>query len=206
MGTLFRKYCPTCDRDTETNVTFDGFAGAAITNSRQGGEIVSLGYLAYIADDGDLVPLPHPIESCALHAAGATWTRATIHGRLLRITNLICTDCGAQNTTATLDTGGIGCVPSLLLVGIAIACNILVFSFHPIIEAFLVWMAVFTPPWLIDRYVWLRYRGNVRPHQTDRCNLCGGRHVLSLANARNSSLCCPRCKQKTMTIEVAGRS
>lgn len=206
MGILFRKYCPTCDCNTETNVTFDGFAGAAITDSWQGGEIVSDGHLAYIADDGHLVPLPHPIEGYALHAAGATWTRAAIHGRLIYIGNLICTDCGAQNTTATLHTGGLGCVPGILLAGIAIACNILVFSFHPIIEAFFVWMAAFAPPWLIDRCIWLRYRENAHPYQTDGCSQCGGRRVLSLANARNSSVYCPRCKQKTMTIEVAGRS
>ena len=31
----------------DTNVTFDGFAGATITHPQRGGEIVSEGYLAY---------------------------------------------------------------------------------------------------------------------------------------------------------------
>jgi len=207
MPTLYRKYCPTCDPNTETDVTCDGIVGAVITKSRQGGEIISDGYFAYLSDQGDLVPLPHPVESRALQAAaGVTWTQAAIHGRLIHIHNLICTDCGTQSTTATLHTGGAGCIAGLQLAGIAIALNTLVFSFHPIIEVFLVWAAMFAPLLIMDRYIWLRYRGNASSYQTRRCRQCGGSHVRSLARARKYSLCCPRCRQMTMKIEITGRS
>ena len=74
MGTVYRKFCPACNGNAETNVTFNGFAGAAITDSRRGGEIVSDGHVAYIGDSGELIPLPHPIESHALDAAGSPRT------------------------------------------------------------------------------------------------------------------------------------
>lgn len=206
MGTVYRKFCPACHGDAETDVTFDGFAGAVLTHSQRGGEIVSDGYLAYIADSGDLVPLPHPLESRALKAAGGTWTRAEIQGRLIYIHNLICADCGAENTTASLHTGGAGCITGLVLGAVAFACSILLFNLHPIIGIVLAWIAMFAPSFLIDRYVRIRYRDNAVPHQSTRCSQCGGDHLVSLASARRGPFPCPRCHQKTMTIEVAGRS
>ena len=206
MGTVYRKFCPVCDGDRKPNVTFDGFAGAVITDSSRGGEIVSAGHVAYIADSGDLVPLPHPIESHALDAAGGTWTDAAIHGRLIYIHNLICADCGTQNTTASLHIGGTGCITGLILAAVAMACNVLVFNFHPIAKIVLVWVALFAPSLLIDRYVRLRYRENAVPHQTKRCTQCGGGKLVSLASAKKNPLPCPRCNQRAMTIEIAGRS
>lgn len=206
MGTLYCKFCPACDGDGETNVTFDGFAGAAVTSSGRGGEIVSEGYVAYIADSGDLVPLPHPIESHALDTAGGTWTDAAIHGRLIYIHNLICADCGTQTTTASLHVGGTGCVAGLVLAAIAITCNIFLFNLHPVVEIILVWMAMFAPSMVIDRYVRFRYRDNAAPHQNGRCVQCGGSNLFSFATARKGPIPCPRCQQNTMTIEIAGRS
>jgi len=206
MGTLYRRFCSTCDCDAETNVAFDGFAGATLTDAGRGGEIVSDGHVAYIADSGGLVPLPHPIESHALDAAGGTWNDAAIHGRLIYIHNLICADCGAQNTTASLHVGGTGCVEGLVLAAIIIACNIFLINFHVVVEIVFVWMAMFAPSILIDRYVRFRYRANAVPHQTNHCDTCGGHNLLPLSSARKSSIPCPRCTGGTMSIEIAGRS
>lgn len=206
MGTLYRKFCPACDGNADTNVTFDGFVGAAITNSRSGGEIVSEGHVAYIADNGDLVPLPHPMESEALAAAGGTWGDAAIHGRLLYIHNLICADCGTPNTTASLHVGGEGCGTGLVLAAIMILCNILLFKLHPIIEAMLVCIAMFAPAMLIELYVRFRYHPNVVPHQTNRCVACGGCKLMPLSFVQKRCVPCPRCRQETLTIEIVGRS
>jgi hypothetical protein len=206
MGTLYRKICPACDGDTETNVTFDGFAGAAITNPLRGGEIVSDGYLAYIAGNGDLVQLPHPIESHALKAAGGTWNDAATHGRLLYIHNLICADCGTQNTTASLHVGGVGCGTGLVLGAIAISCNILLFKLHPIAAIIIAWIAMLAPSMLIDRYVRFLYHHNAVPHQATRCSACNGCNLVPLTIVRKRPVPCPRCRQKALTIEIAGRS
>ena len=206
MGTLYRKFCPVCDADTETNLTFDGFVAATATDSRRGGKIISEGYVAFIADSGELIPLPHPLESHSLEAAGGTWTDAAIHGRLLYINNLVCADCGTENTTASLHGEGTGCATGLMLAAITLACNIFLFNFHPIAEFILVGMAMCAPSMLIGRYVRIRYAGNVVPHQSNRCTRCGGSHLLSLASARKNSILCPRCRQKSMTIEIAGIS
>ncbi|MGN6546787.1 MAG: hypothetical protein ACTHK7_17155 [Aureliella sp.] len=206
MGTLYRKFCPTCDRNRKPDVTFHGFVGAALNHSPMGGEIVSGGYAAYLADDGSLVPLPHPFESRLLRAAGTTLAEAALRGRLLSIHELICADCGAENTTATLRNAGTGCITGLALATIAIACNVLLFSFHPIVEIGLVCMAMFTPELLIDRYLRFRYRKNASPYQTSRCRRCGSGRLLPLSIARKYLWTCPRCKQKSMRIEIAGRS
>ncbi len=206
MGTLYRKYCPACDGSADINVTFDGFVGAAIADSQRGGEIVSGGHVAYIADTGELVPLPHPIESDALAAAGGTWTSAAIRGRLIYIHNLICTDCGSDNTTASLHTGGTGCTTGLALAAIAIACNVLLFNFHAVVEMVLIWTALFVPSSIVDRYVRIRYRDNATQHQTTRCAQCGSDNLVSLGSSTKVPLPCPRCNQRTMRITVAGRS
>ncbi len=206
MGTLYRKYCPECDGNAEANVTFDGFAGAAIRNPLRGGEIVSQGHVAYIADSGDLVPLPHPIEYQSLDAAGGKWGDAAIHGRLLYIHNLVCADCGTPNTTATLHVGGTGCVTGLVLGSAAIAGNVFLFNLQPAFETFVVFVALFAPSLLIDLYVRIRYRSNAVPYQTKHCTHCGGGRLVPLASAKKRSLHCPRCKQETLTIEIAGRS
>lgn len=206
MGILYRKFCPTCDGNAKPDVTFDGFAGATLTDSLRGGEIVSGGHLAYIADTGELVPLPHPIESHALHAAGGTWTNAAIHGRLLYIDNVICADCGTQHRTASVHAGPTGCTPGLVLAGITITCNVFLFNFHRTMEIVLVWMATFLPSLIGDRYVRIRYRDNAVPHQTTRCAQCGCGRLVSLGSSTKTPLPCPRCKQRTMRIEIAGLS
>lgn len=206
MGTLYRKFCPSCDRSDETNSTFDGFAGAALTDTGRGGEIVPEGYVGYIADNGELVPLPHPIESQALNAAGGTWNDAAIHGRLLYIHNLICADRGTQNTTASHHVGGTDCIAALVLASIVLTCNIFLFNLHSLIEIMFVCIAMLAPSTLIDRYVRFRYRANAVLHQNEHCDMCGNENLLSLATAQKSSLPCPRCSVGTMSVKIAGRS
>ncbi len=206
MGTLYRKYCVTCDGDDETNVTFDGFAGAAITDSKCGGEIVTNGHVAYLTDDVELVALPHPVESHALQSLGVTWDHAALRGRLIYVHNLICRDCGTANTTASLHTGGVGCLVGLLLAAAMIVINIFLLDLHFIAESVLVWGALFAPSMVIDRYVGFRYRGNAEPFRFRGCNQCNGTNVVSIARARRHQLTCPRCHNDTMNIEIAGKS
>src|ERR1044072_5088277 len=102
MGTLYHKSCAHCDADREPSITFDGFVGAVVSDRSRGGEIIADGYLAFLNSDRELIPLPHPAEQSTLKQQGETWRHATLNGRLLRIENLVCRDCGEMNSAASL--------------------------------------------------------------------------------------------------------
>jgi hypothetical protein len=207
MGTLYRKRCDTCDDGPEPSVTFEGFSGATITNATRGGEIITDGYLAYITEDGDLVPLPHPLEEETLHKHGGTWRDATLHGRLLHVHNLLCLDCGAPNTSASLSTfTGTGCLAGLCLAVVMIIANIYLIDLHGLIEYLLVWLVAFVPSMIVAIYVRIRYTTNTKPFLFQKCTDCGGHRVVSVRRAMKRAMVCRRCGNRSVTVEIAGRS
>jgi hypothetical protein len=125
MPTVYRQYCEQCDADRDTEITYDGFAGAVVTSSKRGGKIIAGHYLAYCDVNDTLVPLPHPIETSALKKQNDTWFNATIHGRLFRITNLICKQCGALNQSPNLCSTQLGC-----MIGIPLGIFVFVILSH----------------------------------------------------------------------------
>lgn len=205
MGTIYRKYCDKCDADSAQDISFDGFAGAAITNNSEGGKIISEGYLALLNPAGMLIPLPHPIESSALHQQGETWSGATRTGRILRVTNLICSDCGAMNTTADLSASAYGCGFGLILSIGLIAANTWYLKLPVFIASLMIWAGLILPHLMIDAYLRMRFRANVRPFRFKRCT-CGSRKAISIARAGKKLFPCKRCGEKSVRIEIAGRS
>jgi len=206
MGTVYRKFCPHCDGGSESKATFDGFAGAVIGFPDRGGEILAEHYLAYRASDDTLIPLPHPIEEHALREQGDTFPNAARKGRLLEVTNLICSDCGAANTSARLAIGHAGCFSGLVLAAIMFAINKYLLTFPRFVEAMLVGMAILMPSLLFNRYIYSRYRDTAAKYRRKSCEQCNSPALISLRAASNQAVTCPRCKGKTLTCEIAGRS
>lgn len=204
MGTLFRITCDHCD--TKTNVTFDGFVGAALTEFDKPGEIVSDGYVAYLSPQGKLVVLPHPLESSSLAAAGGSWNRSSLSGRLLRFTNLICLDCGALNKTARIHSAGPGCT---LMVPMGIATFVLGDWLLPLptwIMFTLSWVAAAIPPWIEGTYVNMVHGENAAPYRFQHCVQCGGSKAIPLSDSLKKKLPCPKCGERTISISYAGKS
>lgn len=205
MGTIYRKYCETCDADSEQEVTFDGFAGAAILDGNAGGEIISDGYLAILKPTGDLIALPHPVEDFTLSEQGETWRAATRSGRILRVTNLICPGCGAMNTTASLSAHSSGCVFGLILAATLVPVSIWLLHLPVPLELLMIWSALFIPNLAISLYLRTRFQRNVQPFRFERCE-CGSKKAVSIERARKKKFPCMRCKSKSVRIEIAGRS
>ena len=205
MGTIYRKYCETCDVDSEQEVSFDGFAGAAILDGNAGGEIISDGYLALLKPTGDLVALPHPVEDFTLTEQGETWGAATWSGRILRVTNLICPDCGAMNTTASLSAHSSGCVFGLIFAGGLVPASIWLLHLPVPLEILMIWSALFIPNLIIWLYLRTRFQANVKPFHFERCD-CGSTKTVSIERARKKRFPCTKCKNKSVRIEIAGRS
>jgi hypothetical protein len=205
MGTIYRKYCETCDADSGQKVTFEGFAGAVISNGNAGGEIIDDGYLALLKPTGELVALPHPVEDSALREQGETWSGATWSGRILHVTNLICPECGTMNTTASLSANSYGCVCGLVLAaGMAAVCKWW-FKLSGPLEMLMIWSALFLPNLLISFYLRTRFQENARPFLFERCK-CGSKKAVSVKQARKKVFPCTRCKNKSVRIAIAGRS
>lgn len=204
MGTLYRKCCENCD--TAQNVTYEGFVGAAISDGGKPGDIMSEGYLAYLRTDNDLVTLPHPLEESALEGAGGSWNSATLSGRILSFTNLICTDCGTINTTASVHSGSLGCITGLVAATSTIAATLWLLHFHWLIEVGLVWLAMFGPMFACDFYVRRRYSKNAAPYKFVRCIKCGGDSAIALSSRQNRKLPCEKCGQDSVTLTIAGKS
>lgn len=204
MGVLYRKSCSHCD--TRENVTFDGFVGAAINKRELPGQIIAAGHLAYLAPEGNLIVLPHPIEGLALAGAGGKWNSACINGKILSITKLICTDCGTLNSTARVHSGGLGCATGLVAAVLMIAADVWLLQLPLFIEIALVWVALFGPGLIVDSYIRLRYARNAEPFRFRRCENCGGTNAIPLTSNRSQSLPCNQCGQKSVTITFAGKS
>lgn len=210
MGLLYRKYCENCD--SQQKVTFDGFAGAVISDNVSSGEVLSEWYLAYLKFNNELIVLPHPVEESTLNSrCGTSMNKATLKGRILSITNLICCSCGTINTTASLKTGtSHGCITGLVLALIMIAVNIWVLDLYWGIEYMLVWLALLAPlllcGFLGDFYINRRYSQNAMPFKFQNCKNCGSSDAIPLHAAKSRKFMCPKCGEQSVTITIAGRS
>jgi hypothetical protein len=207
MGTLYHKSCTDCDVDREQSVTFNGFAGAVLSGRARGGEIIADGYLAFLNSEGELVPLPHPVEQSTLEQQGETWRRAALNGRLLRIHNPICRDCGRMNSAASLTSiTDAGCLLGVISALVMVAVNSWLLKLPSFAEYLLFWLALLAPSTAIWIYVWVRFHKSAQRFRFAKCHGCGSRNGISLGRAVGKSLPCNRCGRNTMRISVAGRS
>jgi hypothetical protein len=204
MGTLFRIRCDQCD--TKQNITFDGFAGAAIMHGGVPGDILPQGYLAYVRSEDEIKVLPHPIETLSLEGAGGSWTSATLNGQILSFTNLICTNCGTINTTACVHSGALGCTTGIAAGILMIVANATVVEAPFLLKLALVWLAFFAPMLVCDFYVRRRHSKKAIPYRFSGCTNCGSEAAIPFAKATKVNLPCRKCGQNTATISFAGKS
>ena len=204
MGVLFRITCDTCH--SRPNVTFDGFVGAALNDADKPGDIVADGYLAYLTQEGELIVLPHPMESSRLASAGGSWTKSGLNGQILRFTNLICHDCGTINKTAEIHSSGLGCTTGFYAGIATIALNIWLFDLPRWVEFGLFWASLMLPMLLADWYVRRKHSCNAIPYQFTNCVNCNGTDASALTANRNKKLPCVKCGEKSVTISFGGKS
>ena len=91
-------------------------AGACVTDGRgDEGQLTPAFYIG-LEVNGDIIPLPHPIESHRLEELGETWRSAQNKGILLRVQCRICRSCGEFVRIPVVSRCySSGCLPSLAL-------------------------------------------------------------------------------------------
>lgn len=204
MGTIYRKFCPSCDLGTEPIVTFDGFAGAAIMERSKAGEIVCGSFLAFLNATGELVPLRHPCEDMDLEEQGISWSDATWNGRLILVTNLICQDCGMMSTTAEFSASHVGCLTGMCLAIIS-AVALPYFDMPILVVGLAIWLSLFMPNLFVAMYLRMRFKKQIQKFQLAEC-ICGSKNLTPIAAVGKKKLPCTRCSNMTLQIEIAGRA
>jgi hypothetical protein len=156
---------------------------------------------AYVGEDEGLVPLPRPLGPATFRDLGTTWHRAALRGRVLRVRNLVCVDCGTLNAdVSTTGVSGAGCLTALLL---AVAAYVLLHHVLAVERGLALlgaYVLLVLPVAAMSLYVGLRYRERTRRLGFSACVRCGWRRGLSPGRARRRTLPCPSCGEKTLKI------
>lgn len=202
MPTLYRIYCEHCDAvGGKDQPNFKGFAGAAITGGNSAGVVTQGWRRSVLKEDGEWAPIRHPIEDADMRLSGYTYWSASVSGRLIITHEMICLRCGILNETSKLEfISPVFCFVSL---GLAIGC-----LFLPIGEwRFpILFVALYLSTLLPTHIIRILYWNRGKELRLKHCTGCGGRKFQSIESAIRKPAICPRCKQRTQKVEVAGRS
>jgi predicted RNA-binding Zn-ribbon protein involved in translation (DUF1610 family) len=186
MSTAYRIKCEKCGVPDET-----GAKGLRVPAESR----------AYLADDERLVPLPSPIDAASLKEQGITWHRAAICGRVLRVRNIICPDCGAMNAdVSTTYVTSAGCLMSLALAVMAYLLLHHVAGIERSLALIVGYALLILPSLTLSQYVAIRHRERTRRLGFNGCVKCGSKKRMTVSKARGRTLPCPACGEKTLKI------
>lgn len=203
MPSVYRIECTHCGRSPNPG---NGVAGHVTTDGRKGGKILPEGYLALKLEDGQYAVLPHPVEDSVLKQHGYAWIGASRHGRLFRVTYLICAQCGQLQKEYQHHDSRSGCLVAIISVpmatlllkfwlGMALGLSLVMSCF--------VMTGVFG---LVSLANWLRWRGANRLLKLTACADCGGGKFKTIPQAVSKAFPCPFCKTNNMRYDWAGVS
>jgi len=202
---VYRAVCTHCHYAPEAK---DGGLIAYVTlDGRSDGSILPGGYLAFRRDDGEVVPLPHPLEGAMLKENGGSWGAAARSGRLFDVTYKVCMACGTlHKETRVRGDDGLGCNGSLLTAIVTPLVCTLVFRMR--IVSALGWACLMPYVFLAGLWVFYRIRwasANASMKLT-QCSSCGGSEFRDLFQSTKRPMMCPNCKTRSMVYSVAGDS
>jgi hypothetical protein len=205
MSTIYRAVCTHCHHAPE--MSDGGLVAYATFDGRSDGSILPGGYLAFRRDDGEIVPLPHPLEDATLRENGGSWGSASRSGRLLCVTYKVCTACGTLHKEMRVHWNvHAGCIGALL----AAAATVLVCTQLLSLPFLCALKWVFIMPFaflgigsLLCRLRWRSVNASMR---LARCSACGGSRFCTVDQATRRAMMCPNCKTRSMVYSMAGRS
>jgi hypothetical protein len=205
MPLVYLLHCEQCDAEGDSEITYDGFVGASLIASRNGGKIVTSHFPAYLNEEDVLIALPHPLEASTLEEQGVTWSQARFSGRLFGVTILICQNCGALNHSPKLNTSA-GCLAPIACYGITFALLRLLTSIPVAFIALLAMIPVGLPDLLLRYWLNSRYRDRVARHAFKGCHRCGSTDTKAVEDCVNKRVVCEKCGNKSSHLTVAGIS
>lgn len=202
MPLLYRIYCEHCDAvGGKDQPTYKGFESVAVIGGEIGGVITQGWHLSVMKEDGEWVPIRHPIEESDMKSSGYTWWTASIRGRIIHTEEVFCENCGIVNEDNKLDFPSLACCLPMLVM--AIVSLFLPIGFWKIPVAIFFYVGgIILPTQAIRLIYWERNKGL----RIKNCHACGGGKFRSIESARSKPVICPRCRQRTQKVEAAGMS
>lgn len=215
MPTLFQGICRHCGHQTPPLSKGYGavFVDQPVAQAQRhvAGAVVASGDGSAMASVDDLrfVVLRHPIEDSDLAKTGYTWHDLLRQGRYVRVTNVICRDCGTLFQRRRLSPpGAFGCITAMTLgVVVGLAAGLWMRSF---VLGLLAWYVVATAvsigaEFCAALYVRLRFRARAKALAAERtCPRCGADNAKTIGSGR--SVVCSACCRRSLRFKVAGVS
>jgi hypothetical protein len=205
MPLLYLLHCEQCDAEGDSEITYDGFVGASLIASENGGKIVTSHFVAYLNDEETMIALPHPIESSTLEAQGVTWSQAMFSGRLFGVEIVICQQCGALNHAPKLNTWA-GCLAPIACYAITFSLLRLLTSIPTEFIAILAMVPMALPDIFVRYWLNSRYRDRVARHTFKGCHRCGSAVARAVEGCVNKRVVCEKCGNQSCHVTVAGIS
>ena len=215
MPTLFQGTCRHCGHTTPLLCEVYGavFADRPVAQAQHevAGAVLTSGVAGAMAsiDDPRFVVLRHPIEDSDLRKTGYSWRDLLKQGRYVRVTNVICRECGTLFRRRRLaPPGGFGCITGLGLGVVAgLAMGIVTTSVTAaLLAGYVVATAVSIGAGFgAVVYVRLRFAARASALAAERkCPACGADNAKTVGWGR--SVVCPACRQRGLRFAAAGVS
>lgn len=110
-----RIYRVQTSEDTEAQGFHPSLAGAVTFDGQKTGKLTPGEYQALLIGD-EIKPLRHPAENSTLKAHNQTYLSASLQGRLLKVDERICLQCGSLFDSPRIVFSPVaGCLPALIL-------------------------------------------------------------------------------------------
>ncbi|MCE9532398.1 MAG: hypothetical protein K8T89_14950 [Planctomycetes bacterium] len=163
-------------------------------------------------DDRRIVILEHPLETAILKELGVTEWSAGIGGRMLYIRQVVCRACGTLYKVRRLSatTGSTGCLVILCLsAGIGAYVGWQRNSFPlAFLAGWLGMIGMLVPTELVVSQ-FVRWSYQDRAKEFDRgpdCPNCHSKKYVCFRPPRWGKLRCPKCLQKSVRVNIVGKS
>jgi hypothetical protein len=218
MSAIHQGICSNCGYET---APMAGECGAVlVTPPVKSEEKVAVGRLlaseilgdrATVQDD-QLIVLGHPLETSILAGTGYTWHELLRQGRYVRITEVICRQCGNIFAKRQLAVpGGVGCrVISLnLIAGIVSGIGIGSWT-HSLLLAIVTFIGA---AWCLEtgcetfahRHLQRRFHERAIVFASDAlCPVCNADDSVSFTSAKRNR--CPACREESLNVKMVGIS
>jgi hypothetical protein len=215
MPTVYQGICRDCGYTTSFLSEEYGavFVDQPVAEAQQelAGAVIMAGNSGPMAsiDDHRFVVLRHPGEESDLRATGYTWRDLLKQGRYVRVTNVICRECGTLFQRRRLAApNAFGCVTALVL-GVIVGLSAGI-RMRSISAGFAAWfvgamVVLIGAEFCAALYVRLRFRTRAKMLAAERtCPGCGADHAKKIGWGR--SVACPSCRRCSLRFKVVGIS
>jgi len=208
MPSIIRAHCADCDSEGRPTPDWKGFSAYVTEKKPASGRLLASEYLAVLTEGGEIICLPHPLEWARLRSLGYSWFKASVTGRLLEVTPVVCDDCGdlSEQKRIVFRLGYSGCLVEFLpAVGVFILLK--KFGGYTAFTALLVACGACFGPWLLLRVVLrLHFKKRQSELAVHECKHCHSHKLLTISQATRLVVVCPRCHLRSMHYEYVGKS